>query len=234
MRKVFVTIIILIIVVCVYILIKNSVENYPNDKFQFVGVSDDPPPIHHHNFDTKCFPRLPRPLYSKYHDVHMSQKLQDMEKCGECEYIEVQLVKEGKAYISCLHRDPNHCILPNVEKYRNLCKCEACHLLVDTWGRYFNNVANIVNFIETAKLPDPPVVEVKCDECKDVEKKCREYAEKIRNETECIIRDEKCKKVRIPTHKYNSTEKCCENVYNKWTLYTFDLMHIGDYVKCSR
>lgn len=222
--------------------ISNRTEGYKHvatNKFQFVQTGDTPPPPkHEHGYDTGCLPKLPRPLYSIYHDRYTAKKLQGLEMCGQCQDIERRIVPEVKNYLECLKNNGHFrawdCLIPNIIQYRQLANCQACHLLVDTWSRYINNIVKILEFIRTGQLPTEPTIKAEHGCCQQTLDKCVDYARKVRTETECIINNQPCEKVHIPTHTYDSQDQCCEKIYNAWTLYTIDLIHIGDYVRCER
>jgi len=206
-----------------------SSENYTSKKFKFLTKENrHPTKGPHHGVDTGCFPSFPRPLYDSYHSKYMAEKLDKMQQCDNCEVIEKQLVEMATELLQSGFSQP----FPDLSKFQP--SCETCVLLVQTWERYFSTVKAVVDFLSTNKLPNPPKTDRGCKNCGDMENKVRKYSEKVRKQTETIIKNETVSSVGIPTHKYKEIKSCCEDIYNKWTIYTFKLIAIGHYVNCTR
>lgn len=200
--------------------------------YNFVREKDAPEEKHRHGINTGCFPRLPRPIYSQYHNVETKVKLHQMEIPSHALELEKQLVKEANEFLSSYDTAK----IPNVNKYRNKCDDEICKLLLDTWERYFNDLAVLMNFINTGNLPSEPNPKIDCSSCKDTEDKCKKYSREVLEETQKIIKNEPYTKVRLHEHTFQENKNCgnCYKVYEAWTLYTMSLMTIADYVSCER
>lgn len=210
-----------------------STESYSNNKFKFVSPTpQDPETNRGHGIDNGCFPEFPRQLYSTHHSIYLGKKLEKMNQCSNCVQVERYIVEQGKIFIRCLH-DSLNCQIPDLANITT--KCETCKLLVKTWSRYFDNVKAIVDFLKTGNLPSLPADSSKdCKNCGDTQEKCKNYAEKVRDETNAKIHNKDYTLVQAPDHTYKGKNNCCWEIYKKWTIYTFKLMTIGNYVECAR
>ena len=180
-------------------------------------------------------PDFPRRLKSPDHHPVLLAKLNVSEFCGDCEDLEKKLVTLGTNLTRQI-QSGNDINVPDIKamyaKYSNLCK--PCEMLLETWTRYFNNLKALSVFIQFRKLPDPPRVHnPKCSGCADIQKKCKDYSERILSEIQCLTTKSDCPKTRIQTHTYNSVKDCkeCIEMYNRWMLYTFVLRDITNWLR---
>jgi hypothetical protein len=120
--------------------------------------------------------------------------------------------------------------IPTIEENSS---CESCKLIQKAWNKYYTILDSVINYADYGKIPDAPQKgKYTCKNCKNVEKQCEDYANKVKTEMEHAIKNKYYPVVGLPDFKKVDHCPDCLKIYEEWTLYTFCLMGITNYAAC--